>query len=282
MARPLRIEYDGAVYHITSRGNARRPIFKDDRDFLNFLDTLQQVNTRYNWICHSYCLMTNHYHLVIETPDGNLSKGMRQLNGVYTQTFNRTHNRAGHVFQGRYKAIVIQKESHLLEVCRYVVLNPVRARMVKEPIQWKWSSYRETAGREKGHPCLQTDWVLGQFDRRRRHAERSYRAFVKGGTGGKDIWKEVQGQSILGEEGFVETLVDYVKEYKKIEDIPKRQRFIDRPPLQEIFRDIEISEKKRRNRKIVEAIEKYGYSQREIARHLKMHYASISRLMNKD
>jgi REP element-mobilizing transposase RayT len=282
MARPLRIEYDGAVYHITSRGNARRPIFKDDRDFLNFLDTLLQVNKRYNWICHAYCLMPNHYHLVIETPDGNLSKGMRQVNGVYTQAFNRRHKRAGHVFQGRYKAIVIQKESHLLEVCRYVVLNPVRARMVEDPMQWKWSSYRETAGRGKGHPCLKIDWLLGQFGRRRRQSERSYKEFVRAGTREKALWNEVQGQSVLGGEGFVDRLLDYVKGYRDIEDIPKRQRFLDRPALQDIFRDREISEKKRRNRKIVEAIEKYGYSQREIARHLKMHYSSISRLMNRE
>src|SRR4030066_2354760 len=126
MARPLRIEYPGAVYHITSRGNEKKLIFKDERDPEILLDTLSQVDKRYNWLCHAYCLMNNHYHLIIETPDGNLSSGMRQLNGVYTQAFNRQHNRVGHLFQGRYKAILIQKDSHLLEVCRYVVLNPVR------------------------------------------------------------------------------------------------------------------------------------------------------------
>lgn len=118
MARPLRIEYDGALYHVTSRGNEKKPIFKDDADRSIFLDTLHKVNKRYNWICYAYCLMNNHYHLVIETPDGNLSKGVRQLNGVYTQTFNKRHKRVGHILQGRYKAILIQKESHLLEVCK--------------------------------------------------------------------------------------------------------------------------------------------------------------------
>ena len=124
MARPLRIEYDGAVYHVTSRGNERKSIFKDDEDRMFFLDILKKVNDKYNLLCHAYCLMNNHYHLVIETPDGNLSKGMKQINGVYTQTYNKRHNRVGHIFQGRYKAILIQKESHLLEVSRYVVLNP--------------------------------------------------------------------------------------------------------------------------------------------------------------
>ena len=131
MARPLRIEYDGAVYHVTTRGNARKPIFIDNKDREFFLGTLEQVNKRYHWICHAYCLMNNHYHLVIETPNGNLSKGMRQLNGVYTQAFNRRHNRVGHIFQGRYKAVLIRKESHLLEVGRYVVMNPVRAKAVE-------------------------------------------------------------------------------------------------------------------------------------------------------
>ena len=119
MARPLRIEYDGALYHVTSRGNDRKAIFKDDSDRELFLNTLARVTERFHWICHGYCLMNNHYHLVIETPDGNLSKGMRQLNGVYTQAFNKRHRRVGHIFQGRFKGILVLKDSHFLEVCRY-------------------------------------------------------------------------------------------------------------------------------------------------------------------
>jgi putative transposase len=174
MARPLRIEYDGAVYHITSRGNARKPIFKDDDDRSRFLELLRQVNDRYNGLCHAYCLMSNHYHLVIETPDGNLSKGMRQLNGVYTQSFNRKHRRVGHIFQGRYKAILIDKESHLLEVCRYVVLNPARARLVSDPEAWQWSSYRSTAGALTGHlPACHLSGFLGNLDDRGRQRRNS-------------------------------------------------------------------------------------------------------------
>ncbi len=163
MARPLRIEYPGAVYHITSRGNEKKPVYKDDQDRENFLSPLDRVNKRYNWLCHAYCLMDNHFHLLIETPEGNLSIGMRQLNGVYTQTFNKRHRRTGHLFQGRYKAILIQKDSHLLEACRYVVLNPVRARLVEEPGQWRWSSYGATAGREKLPACLTTLSPLDLF-----------------------------------------------------------------------------------------------------------------------
>ncbi|MBW2056862.1 MAG: transposase, partial [Deltaproteobacteria bacterium] len=144
MARPLRIEYPGAVYHITSRGNARLPVFDDDFDRRAFLTILEDVVKRYNWLCHAYCLMENHYHLVLQTVDANLSLGMRYLNGVYTQRFNRRHHRAGHVFQGRFKSILVEQESYLLELCRYVVLNPVRAGMVKHPAAYGWSSYRAT------------------------------------------------------------------------------------------------------------------------------------------
>ena len=157
MARPLRIEYPGAVYHITNRGNDKKSAFKDDQDRETFLKILAHVNKRYHWLCHAYCLMDNHYHLMIETPDGNLALGMRQLNGVYTQARNKRYNKTGHLFQGRYKAVLIQKDTHLLEVCRYVVLNPVRARMVEKPEDWRWSSCRATVGREAAHPCLTRD-----------------------------------------------------------------------------------------------------------------------------
>lgn len=280
MARPLRIEYKGALYHVTSRGNARESIYRDDEDRTTFLDTFQKVNNRYNWISHAYCLMNNHYHLVIETPDGNLSKGMRQLNGVYTQAYNRRHKRVGHVLQGRYKAVVIQKESHLLEVCRYVVLNPVRAKAVKNPEEWEWSSYRATAGIERPHPSLTTEWLLSQFGTRRKRAEKKYREFVEAGSGEKGIWNGIKGQSILGEEAFVEDLTGYIKGYKEIQEIPKVQRYINRLTLQEVFQKDTLQDKAIRNRKISEAVNIHGYSQREVADHLGIHYSTVSRLLN--
>ncbi|MDI6800838.1 MAG: transposase [Thermodesulfovibrionales bacterium] len=280
MARPLRIEYEGALYHITTRGNERKPIFKDDTDREIFIDTLHKTNNKYNWICHTYCLMDNHYHLVIETPDGNLSKGMRQLNGVYTQTFNKRHNRIGHIFQGRYKAILIQKESHLLEVCRYVVLNPIRAKTIKRIEDWKWSSYCATAGKSKPHPCLTTDWILRQFAQKKLIAEKKYREFVQAGTGDKGIWEEVKGQSILGREDFVEKLIGYIKEHKDIKEIPKSQRYINRPALKEILNKGMLLNKKDRNKRIKEAINEYGYSHKEIADYLGLYYTTISRIVN--
>jgi putative transposase len=146
MARPLRIEFPDAVYHITSRGNGRADIYLDERDRESFLQTLGDVCRRMRWVFYASCLMTNHYHLVIETLDANLARGMRQLNGVYTQCFNRHHGHTGHVFQGRYKAILVDRDAYLLELARYVVLNPVRAGMVKSPQQWRWSSYAAMMG----------------------------------------------------------------------------------------------------------------------------------------
>jgi putative transposase len=279
MARPLRIEYPGAVYHITSRGNEKKPVFKDDQDRYAFLDILEAVNKRYHWMCHAYCLMDNHYHLLIETPDGNLSLGMRHLNGVYTQFFNRRHKRTGHLFQGRYKAILIQKDSHLLEVCRYVVLNPVRAGIVARPEEWKWSSYRATAGREKRLSCLTTDWVLGQFSATRGTAEKEYRQFARWGIGKEPIWTAVKGQVILGEDEFVGTFVDYLRKHKDIPEIPKGQRYVSRPGLDKLFTEPIRRNRKDRNRKIAEAVEEYGYTQGEVADYLGLHFSSVSRIM---
>lgn len=279
MARPLRIEYPGAVYHITNRGNDKKAVFKDDQDRETFLKILAFVNKRYHWLCHAYCLMGNHYHLMIETPEGNLSLGMRQLNGVYTQARNKRYNKTGHLFQGRYKAILIQKDTHLLEVCRYVVLNPVRARMVENPEDWRWSSYRATGGKETALPCLTTDWVLGQFSRTRGKAEKEYRQFVKWGIGKETIWNQVKGQALLGEDDFVDSLADHLRRHKDIPEIPKSQRYANRPTLDKLFSQSILDDKRKRDRKIAEAIEKYGYTQRSIADHLGVHPTYVSRIL---
>jgi len=279
MVRPLRIEYPGAVYHVTSRGNERKSIFKDNQDRETFLNTLERVNERYSWICHAYCLMSNHYHVLIETRDGNLSIGMRQLNGLYTQAFNKRHRRTGHLFQGRYKAVLIQKETHLLEVCRYVVLNPVRGGMVARPEEWVWSSYGGTLRKEEAHRCLTSDWVIGQFSEYKAKGQRAYSQFVRAGIGKESIWSEVKGQTILGKREFVDSLVDHLKAYKQVSEIPRSQRFANRPTLEELFEEKTIKDKNERNRRIAQAVLEHGYSQTEIARHLGMHYSTISNLV---
>src|SRR4030067_3311294 len=160
MARPLRIEFAGALYHVTARGNRQADIYADDADRQQFLSLLHHTVDRYDWYCHAYCLMDNHYHLLIETSTPTLSKGMKYLNCTYTQYFNRQHQRVGHVFQGRYKAILVQKDSHLLELARYIQFNPGRTHMVRSVKDWRWSSYRATAGYDENDEWLTTDWVV--------------------------------------------------------------------------------------------------------------------------
>ena len=272
MARPLRIEYKGAVYHITSRGNTRQIIFLDDEDRLGFLKILEEVVARYNWLCHAYCLMTNHYHLLVETPDANLSRGMRQLNGVYTQMFNRRHARSGHLLQGRYKAIIVEKESHLLELARYIVLNPVRAELVRHPRAWRWSSYRATAGEEGTPGFLTVDWILSQFHQDRSRARREYRKFVREGYG-IDVWNELRGV-ILGTNRFVEDLKPLLHEKAPVEEIPRRERLVIRPGLDELFAG--IVDKSDRNERIYKAVRAYGYTLKEVADALGLHYSTVS------
>lgn len=159
MARPLRIELAGGLYHLTARGDGRWDIYFDDGDRLARLDILGEVCDRFGWRVHAWCEMTNHYHLVAETPQPNLAEGMRQLNGDYTQAINRRYGRVGHLFQGRYKAVLVERDSYLLELARYVVLNPVRARMVWGPRLWRWGSYRAMVGAAAAPGWLVTDWI---------------------------------------------------------------------------------------------------------------------------
>jgi putative transposase len=222
--------------------------------------------------------MENHYHLLIDTPDGNLSMGMRQLNGVYTQRFNMRHGRVGHLFQGRFKAVLVQKDSHFLEACRYVILNPVRAKMVERPEQWVWSSYGPTAGWRKPPACLMADWVLSQFGSERRKAEAAYRKFVKDGIRVKSIWRDIRAQSVFGEGDFINTLTDFVKGRKQILEIPKSQRFVNRPDLRDVLRENVPRDKRKRNERVFEAVQEHGYTQREVADHLGMHFSSVSRI----
>jgi len=203
MARPLRIELAGGLYHVTSRGDRREDIYLDNIDRRAWLDVFEQVCERFNWICHGWCQMSNHYHLVVETVEGNLSQGMRQLNGVYTQHVNRRYQRVGHVFQGRYKAILVEKEGYLLELSRYVVLNPVRAGIVADAGQWSWSSYAAMVGEAAAPPWLQTDWILSQFGEQRAVALARYRDFVHAGVGLPALWDELRGQIYLGSDAFL-------------------------------------------------------------------------------
>jgi REP element-mobilizing transposase RayT len=280
MARPLRIEYPGAVYHVTSRGNAGARIFSDDQDRQNFLAVLEQVVKRYHWLCHAYCLMDNHYHLVIETPEANLSLGMRQLNGIYTQKYNRQHTTHGHVFQGRFKAILVDKDQYLLELCRYVVLNPVRAQMVKTIERWLWSSYATTAGIKRAPAYLTTDWILSLFDSKREIAQRRYREFVRDGLHKESPWKDIQGQVVLGKENFVQRFKAQLLDKEHVKEIPRVQRYVGRPQLEKLFRNNDSRD--RRNKLIYTAHVQHGYRLTEIACHLHIHYTTVSKIIAKE
>ena len=279
MARPLRVEFPGAIYHITSRGNAQLPIVEDDEDRQRLLSILQGVVSRFNWLCHAYCLMLNHYHLLVETVEGNLSVGMRHLNGVYAQSFNRRHNRVGHIFQGRYKSILVERESYLLELCRYVVLNPIRAGAVREPESYPWSSYRATVGLEKPPSFLTVDWILGQFGGERHQAQKQCRQFISAGIEETSPWQKLKTQCILGGREFIEKVSPWLKDKSEFGEIPKRERFAFRPTLTDLLNKQTTRSKEARNKAIVIAHLEYGYSLSEVARYLGLHYTTISKIV---
>ena len=271
MARPLRIELAGGLYHVTSRGDGREDIFLDDADRQAWLDIFGQVCRRFNWRCHAWCLMGNHYHLVVETAEGNLARGMRQLNGVYTQAFNRAHQRVGHVFQGRYKAIIVEKDSYLLELARYVVLNPVRAGMVRDVADWPWSSYRSMTGAEAAPEWLPTDWLLGQFSSRRRRAIQRYADFVRAGVGQSSVWDNLSGQIYLGSEAFIQRM-RRTDDKANISEIPRAQR---RP----LAKPLNHYQSKHRDPKaaMAAAYASGDYTMQAIAEFFGVHYATVSR-----
>ena len=273
MARPLRIEYEGALYHVTSRGNAREKIFFTKTDHHAFLDILTQVVERYGWICHAYCLMTNHYHLLIETPNANLSRGMRHLNGVYTQWVNRQMRRTGHLFQGRFKSILVEKESHLLELARYVVLNPVRAKMVRSPRNWRWSSYRATAGQVAAPSFLTIAWMLSQLGDTPSRATAAYRKFVREGKG-ITIWDQLQRGSLLGTEEFVNQIAPLLNDQVGNTEFNRSARLMGRPTLALIFSA--VHNKEARNEFIHQAMRVHEYTLKEVAEFTGLHYSTIS------
>jgi REP element-mobilizing transposase RayT len=282
MARPLRLEYPGALYHATSRGNAREPIYADDHDRLIFLDVLATTVGQFRWRMYAYCMMGNHYHLLLETPEPNLSRGMRQLNGVYTQRFNRRHDRVGHVFQGRFKAIVVDRDSYLLELCRYVVLNPVRAGLLASPEPYPWSSYRATIGLEQAPAWLDVEAVLRQFGPTPERARRRYSSFVYRGIGQTGPWEHLRGQLVLGDEGFAERLRQEMLPENLSPEIPRAQRHAGRPPLETLLGQVTRASRAERDRAFAIAHIEHGYTLAEIARAAGVHYSTVSKGISKD
>ena len=234
MTRPPRLEFPGAVYHLTARGDRREDIFLDDVDRLTFLDLLAKEVRQQHWRLYAYCLMSNHYHLLIETPEGKLVDGMRRLNGVYTQAFNRRHGRVGHVLQGRYKSILVDKDAYLLELVRYIVLNPVRAGMAQRVEDWPWSSYAITADKREAPDWLDAEWIVKQFGADPIAARSAYRRFVRAGVDGASPWEALRGQVYLGEGKFLARMEKLAAEQDK-QGIPGSHRQPARPDAEAVL-----------------------------------------------
>ena len=239
MSRPLRLDYPGGVFHITCRGNERRPTFLDDGDREHFLHLLGKTVARFEWVLTAYVLMTNHFHLVLELTAGNLSRGMHWLNTTYAANFNRRHARVGHLHQGRFKAFLIDKENYMLEVLRYVVLNPVRGMMVSRPEDYRWSSYRATAGMIAAPEWLAVDDVLVAFGEGRSLAQARYRRFVADGIGNERVpWHDLTGQVYLGSERWLDEVRDRVQTKPRPDEHPRSQREVHSPSMARVIMSV--------------------------------------------
>jgi len=242
VSRPLRIEYPGAFYHVTSRGNESRTVFQSTRDREKYLSYLESAHHRYGAIIHVYCLMGNHYHLLLETPRGNLSQILHHINGAYTTYFNIKRGRPGHLFQGRFKGILVDKDAYCKELSRYIHLNPVRAGMVKTPLEYPWSSYRYFIGKDKKPGWLTTEFVLGDFGGEGRIGFRRYREYVERGETKelRNPFKSVIASTFLGGKDFINRIRMEYLEKKKIDkrNIPAIKKVLRGPSLDGIEKGV--------------------------------------------
>ncbi|WP_305041538.1 REP-associated tyrosine transposase [Geoalkalibacter sp.] len=253
MARSLRINYPGAFYHVTSRGNERRDVFKGQRDREKFLSYLESAVFRYGAVVHCWCLMGNHYHLLVETPEGNLPQIMRHINGAYTTYFNAKRKRSGHLFQGRYKAWLVEADVYALELSRYMHLNPVRAGLVSRPEDYLWSSYRSFIGHVGTPDWLKTQQILGCLGQRVGGAPSRYREFVEDRLG-KEYESPLQDAvagSILGCQAFIDKVKhEHVHGRVPAKDVPALRQLKERPRVEDILNavgeEVGVSEKEAR------------------------------------
>lgn len=236
MTRSLRIEFPGAFYHVMSRGNEKKAIYRNRRDRLKFLGYLESASTRYGAIIHSYCLMDNHYHLMIETPDGNLAQIMRHINGAYTAYFNAKHSRIGHLFQGRYRSILVDVDEYCLTLSRYIHMNPVKEGLSENPAEYEWSSYRYFLNEQMSAKWLKTDFLLALLGGGS-GVRKQYQRYVEendddyGGLYGKKF----ASMAILGQQKYVEKIRDkHVPTQHVSRDLPATRVLKIRPEIQQI------------------------------------------------
>jgi REP element-mobilizing transposase RayT len=236
MARALRTDFPGAVHHVTSRGNERRPIFFDDHDRETFLRFVGDAARRFSWSVTAYVLMTNHFHLLVQTREANLSRGMHWLNTRYAVWVNRRHERSGHLYGGRFKAFLIEKETYFREVLRYVALNPVRAKLVERPEDFVWSSYRATCGLTNAPGWLDVTAALAQFAGDGDAAQRLYREFVEQKIGSTErLWDHLKCTLFLGTEEWLRRVRRRIESKPRSSEHPKRQRGAGRPEMRHVI-----------------------------------------------
>jgi putative transposase len=282
MARPLRIEYPGAYYHITSRGNEQKDIFKSQRDREKFLGYLESATTRYGAVIQAYCLMSNHYHLLLETPGGNLSQIMRHINGAYTTYYNIKRKRSGHLFQGRYKAILVEADEYLAELSRYIHLNPVRVGIVERPERYRWSSYTDYTGHSEPPAWLRTGFILGCFAKQTEDARKKYRTFVEDRLGKEceSPLKKTIGASILGSTDFIEKISATHLNGKEDANIPALRQLNSRPTTEAIMKEARAEfgeDEKMVRRATIHLCHKYsGLRLREIGDYFNVRDTAIS------
>ncbi len=282
MARPTRYEYPGGIYYIRSRGRGREPIFREEEDRLEFLDILSETVFRFKWLCHSYCLLDDHYHLILETPQGNLSRGMRQVNGLYTQMFNRKYRRRGALFGGRFRSVIFEKARYLLPLHRHMVLNPVRAGLTRSPDSWRWSSHRPILGEAKRPPFLFTRAILAPFSKGNgQRGLKEYKDFIASGERERFAWRGLKFQVFLGSDFFIDTI-------RRMMPVHKSDKRDKTPcvaiPGEGIFQALAgrvWTSRRERDVLIYQAYVEQGYTLREIADCLGVHAATVSRAVRR-
>jgi REP element-mobilizing transposase RayT len=271
MARPLRLHIPHAFYHVMSRGNAKQTIFVDAADYERFLELLEATSARFGVLCRVYCLMPNHFHLLLQPDTTPLSRMMQQLNSAYGQSFNNRHERVGHVLQGRFKALLVDRDDYFLQLLRYIVLNPVEAGFVDAPGSWRWSSYRATAGLCEAPSFLALDDVWKMFAPTEGEAQRRFIAFVHAGRGHPAPSEAI----VFGSDAFRADVAVAIEPHRGVHDFSRRERYAVRPSLECIFADCHDGVSRRRL--MIEAYWRHGYTLREIAALLGCHESTVGK-----
>jgi REP element-mobilizing transposase RayT len=275
MARPLRVHIPHAYYHVMSRGNAKQSIFHAAADYERFLEFLESTSSRFGVLCCAYCLMPNHFHLVLEPDADPLSRMMQQLNSGYSQWFNRQHDRVGHVLQGRFKALLVDRDSYFLQLLRYIMLNPIEANLVDDPGKWRWSSYRATAGLTEPPSFLALDDVWKMFDVNIREAQRRFVAFVAAGRG-----QPAPPEAMVTESDALRAEVGTALEpYRHVRDFSRKERYAVRPHLESLLESGHDHDS--RLRAMADAYWRYGYTLREIGALLGCHESTVLRRIHR-